>query len=98
MHVLAGMIEDLKAAVDGAVILLHACAHNPTGVDPTEEQWEGIRQVIRSKHQLPFFDCAYQVSKFFFIYSGTYPSLFPPFCRLLITLIPFLFSFCRDFW
>lgn len=55
-----GMLEDLKAAPDGAVILLHACAHNPTGVDPTEEQWEGIRQVIRSKHQLPFFDCAYQ--------------------------------------
>ncbi|KAG0563326.1 hypothetical protein M758_8G021200 [Ceratodon purpureus] len=55
-----GMIEDLKAAPDGAVILLHACAHNPTGVDPTEEQWEGIRKVIRSKQQLPFFDCAYQ--------------------------------------
>lgn len=56
------MIEDLKAAPDGAVILLHACAHNPTGVDPTEEQWEGIRNVIRSKQQLPFFDCAYQVN------------------------------------
>jgi aspartate aminotransferase len=55
-----GMIEDLEAAPDGAVILLHACAHNPTGVDPTEEQWEGIRKVIRSKQQLPFFDCAYQ--------------------------------------
>ncbi|KAG0557674.1 hypothetical protein KC19_11G148700 [Ceratodon purpureus] len=55
-----GMLEDLKAAPDGAVILLHACAHNPTGVDPTEEQWEGIRKVIRSKNQLPFFDCAYQ--------------------------------------
>lgn len=55
-----GMVEDLKAAPDGAVILLHACAHNPTGVDPTEEQWEGIRKVIRSKQQLPFFDCAYQ--------------------------------------
>lgn len=48
-------------APDRAVVLLHACAHNPTGVDPTDEQWEGIRQVIRNKQQLPFFDCAYQV-------------------------------------
>ncbi|CAK9227492.1 unnamed protein product [Sphagnum troendelagicum] len=55
-----GMIDDLRAAPVGAVVLLHACAHNPTGVDPTEEQWEGIRKVIRSKQQLPFFDCAYQ--------------------------------------
>jgi aspartate aminotransferase len=58
------MLEDLKAAPDGAIILLHACAHNPTGVDPTEEQWEGIRKVIRSKNQLPFFDCAYQVTHY----------------------------------
>jgi hypothetical protein len=57
------MIDDLRAAPVGAVVLLHACAHNPTGVDPTEEQWEGIRKVIRSKQQLPFFDCAYQVAK-----------------------------------
>lgn len=55
------MLEDLKGAPDGAIILLHACAHNPTGVDPTEEQWEGIRKAIRGKEQLPFFDCAYQV-------------------------------------
>ncbi|CAM6042822.1 unnamed protein product [Sphagnum compactum] len=55
-----GMIEDLRAASVGAVVLLHACAHNLTGVDPTIEQWEGIHKVIRSKQQLPFFDCAYQ--------------------------------------
>ncbi len=57
------MIEDLRAAPVGAVVLLHACAHNLTGVDPTVEQWEGIRKVICSKQQLPFFDCAYQVAK-----------------------------------
>ncbi|GBG89792.1 hypothetical protein CBR_g49643 [Chara braunii] len=56
----AGMIDDLQAAPDGAVILLHACAHNPTGVDPLPEQWDAIRQVIRAKRQLPFFDSAYQ--------------------------------------
>ncbi|KAL2643081.1 hypothetical protein R1flu_010668 [Riccia fluitans] len=57
----AGMVEDLRAAPSGAVVLLHACAHNPTGVDPTQEQWEGIRRVIREEKQLlPFFDSAYQ--------------------------------------
>lgn len=43
-------------------MLLHACAHNPTGVDPTQDQWEHIRQLIRSKNLLPFFDSAYQVA------------------------------------
>lgn len=56
-----GMLEDLGAAPSGAVVLLHACAHNPTGVDPTPDQWEQIRRLIRSKQQLPFFDSAYQV-------------------------------------
>ncbi|KAL2629780.1 hypothetical protein R1flu_014466 [Riccia fluitans] len=56
-----GMIEDLRAAPNGAVVLLHACAHNPTGVDPTKDEWEGIRNVVRNeKQQLPFFDSAYQ--------------------------------------
>jgi len=56
----AGLIEDLKKAPDGSVILLHACAHNPTGVDPTQEQWKTIASVMKSKSQIPFFDCAYQ--------------------------------------
>ncbi|CAM8949536.1 unnamed protein product [Rhodiola kirilowii] len=55
-----GLIEDLGSAPLGAVVLLHACAHNPTGVDPTLEQWEHIRKLIRSKGLLPFFDSAYQ--------------------------------------
>ncbi|XVF49174.1 hypothetical protein PTKIN_Ptkin03bG0247200 [Pterospermum kingtungense] len=55
-----GLLEDLGAAPAGAIVLLHACAHNPTGVDPTLEQWEQIRQLIRSKGLLPFFDSAYQ--------------------------------------
>lgn len=56
-----GMLEDLGSAPSGAIVLLHACAHNPTGVDPTIEQWEQIRQLMRSKNLLPFFDSAYQV-------------------------------------
>ncbi|KAF8388972.1 hypothetical protein HHK36_025656 [Tetracentron sinense] len=55
-----GLLEDLGSAPSGAVVLLHACAHNPTGVDPTLEQWEQIRQLMRSKGLLPFFDSAYQ--------------------------------------
>ena len=41
-----GMLEDLNQAPENAVILLHACAHNPTGVDPTQEQWKQIADVI----------------------------------------------------
>ncbi|KAF3446440.1 hypothetical protein FNV43_RR11619 [Rhamnella rubrinervis] len=55
-----GLLEDLGSAPSGAIVLLHACAHNPTGVDPTLEQWEQIRQLVRSRALLPFFDSAYQ--------------------------------------
>ncbi|XP_057957379.1 aspartate aminotransferase, cytoplasmic-like [Malania oleifera] len=55
-----GLVEDLGSAPLGAIVLLHACAHNPTGVDPTIQQWEQIRQLMRSKGLLPFFDSAYQ--------------------------------------
>lgn len=57
------MIEDLKSAPQGAVVLLHACAHNPTGVDPSPQQWKGIRSVVQQRQLLPFFDSAYQVSR-----------------------------------
>ncbi|KAK6927392.1 Aminotransferase, class I/classII [Dillenia turbinata] len=57
-----GLLEDLDSAPSGAIVLLHACAHNPTGADPTSEQWEQIRELIRSKRLLPFFDSAYQAS------------------------------------
>jgi Aminotransferase class I and II len=56
-----GMLADLGAAPEGAIVLLHACAHNPTGVDPTPEQWHDILQACREKRLLPFFDSAYQV-------------------------------------
>ena len=36
----AGMLEDLRACPNGSVVVLHGCAHNPTGIDPTPEQWE----------------------------------------------------------
>merc|ERR1712241_1284862 len=55
-----GMMEDLEGAPMHSVIILHACAHNPTGVDPTKEQWAKIAELIRRKNLFPFFDCAYQ--------------------------------------
>jgi aspartate aminotransferase len=54
------MLEDVKAIPEGSVILLHACAHNPTGVDPRPEQWKEICQVVKSRKLFPFFDMAYQ--------------------------------------
>ncbi|KAE8658234.1 Aspartate aminotransferase [Hibiscus syriacus] len=50
----------LGAAPEGSFVLLHGCAHNPTGIDPTPEQWEIIADVIQEKNHVPFFDIAYQ--------------------------------------
>ncbi|GJM87139.1 hypothetical protein PR202_ga03064 [Eleusine coracana subsp. coracana] len=55
-----GMIADIEAAPEGSFVLLHGCAHNPTGIDPTPEQWEKIADVIQEKKHMPFFDVAYQ--------------------------------------
>jgi len=55
-----GLCEDLGAAPAKSVIILHACAHNPTGLDPTKEQWEKIAEICRANQLFPFFDCAYQ--------------------------------------
>jgi len=55
-----GMCEDLSNAPEGSVVLLHACAHNPTGVDPTQDQWKRICKVMKQKKLLAFFDSAYQ--------------------------------------
>lgn len=54
------MCEDLSGAPSGSVVLLHGCAHNPTGIDPTKEQWKKICEICQSKGLLPFFDVAYQ--------------------------------------
>lgn len=55
-----GLLEDLHAAPDGSVVLLHSCAHNPTGVDPTPDQWAAIADLVRAKKHLVLFDNAYQ--------------------------------------
>ncbi|EXF82274.1 aminotransferase class I and II [Colletotrichum fioriniae PJ7] len=55
-----GLKSTLSSAPERSIILLHACAHNPTGVDPTQEQWKEIAALMRQKNHFPFFDCAYQ--------------------------------------
>lgn len=55
-----GMMEDVKAAPKGSVFMLHACAHNPTGIDPTEAQWKQLSQAFKEHEHFAFFDMAYQ--------------------------------------
>jgi len=55
-----GLLEDLKKVPEQSVVLLHSCAHNPTGVDPTPEQWKEISKAIKSGNHFVFFDNAYQ--------------------------------------
>ena len=44
-----GMIEDLSQAQKGDIVLLHGCCHNPTGIDPTPEQWETLANFLPKK-------------------------------------------------
>mmetsp|Transcript_8788 Transcript_8788/g.26412 ORF Transcript_8788/g.26412 Transcript_8788/m.26412 type:complete len:425 (-) Transcript_8788:917-2191(-) len=55
-----GCLSDLRKAPNGAVVLLHACAHNPTGVDPLMDHWALISEVVKERKLIPFFDMAYQ--------------------------------------
>ncbi|KAF7304800.1 Aspartate aminotransferase [Mycena kentingensis (nom. inval.)] len=55
-----GFVGSLKNAPDRSVFLIHGCAHNPTGVDPTKEQWTVIADVMLAKKHFAFLDCAYQ--------------------------------------
>ena len=54
------MISFLETVDPGSVIVLQACAHNPTGADPNEEQWKNIASVMKKNGLIPFFDVAYQ--------------------------------------
>ena len=56
----AGMLEDLGKLAPGTVVLLHACCHNPTGVDLTPDQWAQVVELVKERGLLPFVDMAYQ--------------------------------------
>ena len=55
-----GMLAALQALPARTVVLLHACCHNPTGVDLTPAQWDALIPVLRERELLPFLDLAYQ--------------------------------------
>ncbi|TAL78696.1 MAG: aspartate/tyrosine/aromatic aminotransferase [Burkholderiaceae bacterium] len=55
-----GMLAALKAMPEQSVVVLHACCHNPTGVDPSIEQWAQIAQAVKEANVVPFIDIAYQ--------------------------------------
>jgi aspartate/tyrosine/aromatic aminotransferase len=55
-----GMMKALGAMEPGAAILLHSCAHNPTGVDPTPDQWKQIVAACQKQKLMPILDNAYQ--------------------------------------
>lgn len=56
----AAMLADLEKASAGDVVLLHGCCHNPTGIDPTAQEWETLAKLVADKGLLPLFDFAYQ--------------------------------------
>jgi aspartate aminotransferase, mitochondrial len=55
-----GCVNDITNAPNGSVFLMHACAHNPTGCDPSKEQWNELSKLMKEKGHIVFFDSAYQ--------------------------------------
>ncbi|KEY57339.1 amino acid aminotransferase [Serratia sp. DD3] len=56
----AGLLNSLKQARAGDVVLFHGCCHNPTGIDPTQQQWTELAELSAANGWLPLFDFAYQ--------------------------------------
>ncbi|AUX92979.1 amino acid aminotransferase [Mixta gaviniae] len=54
------MLASLRGAKAGDVVLFHGCCHNPTGIDPTSEQWAQLAELSKASGWLPLFDFAYQ--------------------------------------
>ena len=55
-----GLIEDLKTAKKGDVVLLHGCCHNPTGANLNSSEWDAVIEVLQSTGAVPMIDIAYQ--------------------------------------
>lgn len=55
-----GMKFALAALPAGSIVVLHACCHNPTGADMSDEQWQEVVEVCQERHLVPFLDMAYQ--------------------------------------
>src|SRR5437660_4520136 len=55
-----GMRSALNALPAGAIVVLHACCHNPTGVDLSPENWSEVLAIVQRRGLIPFLDLAYQ--------------------------------------
>ena len=53
------ILKSISDAPRGSIFLMHACGHNPTGIDPNDTQWKQISAAIHFNGLIPFFDCAY---------------------------------------
>jgi aspartate aminotransferase, mitochondrial len=93
-----GMLADIKAAPAKSIFLFHACAHNPTGVDPTMEQWKEIEAAVKEKEHFAFFDMAYQgfasgdidkdaFALRYFVEQGHNPVLAQSFAKNMVCLV-----------
>ncbi|HEX5691167.1 MAG TPA: amino acid aminotransferase [Roseiflexaceae bacterium] len=56
----AGMARALESLPAGAIVVLHACCHNPTGADLTNEQWSRVIEIVKARELVPILDMAYQ--------------------------------------
>jgi aromatic-amino-acid transaminase len=56
----AAMLEALRGAKPGTIVVLHACCHNPTGVDLSSQQWNEVLETVRARGLIAFLDIAYQ--------------------------------------
>ena len=54
------MLDALREVPKGDLVLLHACCHNPSGLDPTQEEWQAITDIVAERELVPFIDMAYQ--------------------------------------
>ena len=55
-----GMQASLAALAPGSIVVLHVCCHNPTGVDPTPQQWRSLVEIVAARGLVPILDLAYQ--------------------------------------
>jgi len=55
-----GFLADLQALPERSVVVLHACCHNPTGVDLQPADWQAVLDVVKARNLVPFLDIAYQ--------------------------------------
>ncbi|HXF65594.1 MAG TPA: amino acid aminotransferase [Burkholderiales bacterium] len=54
------MLDALRGLKAGSIVVLHACCHNPTGVDLAPDEWERVIEIVKARELVPFLDIAYQ--------------------------------------